>query len=276
MKNVNCEKIVKFLTSSINNYRLERTNKITKINIQMVKTDLIEKLQDLSYEDLEKPMYYKKDETQMDGYIKYMEQIKISNPEVYNFYEKLKEKVVFTNLQYFLRNSVSLKIEKNLKNNIKYAGVYSNLDNKITICIDTKGVLYHELLHVASAIREGQDIDGFHYNTREIGNFGVGLNEGYTEILNNRFFNNNNKAYIYHQKLALLIEKFYDNKDDMVEDYFNGNIFNVIRVLLKSMSLEDAIDIIVDMDNLDYKSENYLIDYYKIKRKIKKIYKKSR
>ncbi len=58
----------------------------------------------------------------------------------------------------------------------------------------------------------------------------------------------------------------------MVEDYFNADLFRLIGELLKSMSLEEAIDIIVDMDqllNMDY--GNY-IQYLKTKQKKLNIY----
>lgn len=258
--------------------KLEKNkNKIAIINIQETKEKLVEKLKNLSYEELKEPMYCRKNEEQMKEYIRKMKSMKTKNPDIYNFYTELKKKIPFSNLENILTRSVTLKIErKPFKKRTNCAGEYSKYNNKIIIYLDTKDVLYHELLHVSSTPSSYENIIGFHYSSKDIGELGKGLNEGYTEILNKRFFNNNNNVYYYHQKLTLLIEKFYDNKNTMQDDYFNGNIFNVIRTLLKSMSLEEAIDIIVDMDNLNSNDDLYATNYYKIRRKIEKAYKKSR
>ena len=60
----------------------------------------------------------------------------------------------------------------------------------------------------------------------------------------------------------------------MVTDYFNADIFGLIGELLKSMTLEEAIDIIVDIDGILNSNLN-TIDYLKLKQKILKLYEKS-
>ena len=54
----------------------------------------------------------------------------------------------------------------------------------------------------------------------------------------------------------------------MIENYFNADIFSLIGELMQKMSLEEIIDILVDMDNLVYEDNPNYIEYIKIKEKI--------
>lgn len=201
---------------------------------------------------------------------------KIENEEVYEFYKNLVKNIDITYLKNFVANAPYIKIIRHNipKKHILYSGSYYNDRKIVNIYIDKKSNLYHELLHAASSMFSF-DISGFNINYEEV-SFGKGLNEGYTEILNQRYFNNKTGAYYFPKKLAIEIEKFYDDKKEMEKDYFNANIFKVISQLLKVMSLEEAIDIITDIDQSIITEDFDIIDYLKIKGKINFIKTKSK
>ena len=253
----------------------KRKRKVKKNTIKSTTKKLIltKNLQNLKNIDLKTPIYAKLNQEDKYKLLKATENIKQKQPEIYIFTTKLLENVKVDNLRNLIINApyVTINYHKTDKRS-KLAGTYSGHSKKIDI-YDTSNntTLYHELLHAASTNYIFSNV-GFKVVLKEGGALGEGLNEGYTELLNNRFFQGKSKSYIYLQKLAKLIENFYENKEEMVEDYFNADLFRLIGELLKSMSLEEAIDIIVDMDqllNMDY--GNY-IQYLKTKQKILNIY----
>ena len=253
----------------------KRKRKVKKNTIKSTTKKLIltKNLQNLKNIDLKTPIYAKLNQEDKYKLLKATENIKQKQPEIYMFTTKSLENVKVDNLRNLIINApyVTINYHKTDKRS-KLAGTYSGHSKKIDI-YDTSNntTLYYELLHAASTNYIFSNV-GFKVVLKESGVLGEGLNEGYTELLNNRFFHGKSKSYIYLQNLAKLIENFYENKEEMVEDYFNADLFRLIGELLKSMSLEEAIDIIVDIDqllNMDY--GNY-IQYLKTKQKILNIY----
>ena len=266
-----------FVKQSLKLYQ-EIQNQKMKIKKQAVdasikKLKLSRNLQDIKNADLKAPLYAKLNQKDKEILLKTTEQLKDNKPEIYIFATKLLENIKVDSIRNLLINAPDITInyhKPKKKSNI--AGTYSSYSKTIDI-YDSKNdiTLHHELLHAASTSHIFKNI-GFKVNLKQIGTFGEGLNEGYTELLNNRFFKTKSKSYIYLQKLAQLIENFYENKEEMVEDYFNADPFKLIGELLKSMSLEEAIDIIVDMDQLLDQSDLNYFKYLKIKQKILNIY----
>lgn len=162
--------------------------------------------------------------------------------------------VKLENMRNFMKNAPYITINQHLSKEVEEpkgkirAGSYNLQSKEIDIYLErNKSTLYHELLHAASSDFI-YNVSGFYIYLKNGESFGKGLNEEYTELLNRRFFNKNANSYPRLQKLAGLIESFYKNNEDMMTDYFNTNIFNLFGELLKSMTLEEAIDIIVDID----------------------------
>lgn len=249
------------------NFYLNKT-KLQKENSKSIKIALIKNFKDLELQKINHPhiQFSEKDKKIIEEIIK---NLKNKNAEIYYFVKKLLENTNINNLKNLILNLPYIKIKYNSENiypNI--TGTYDGLTKEINIYKDqTKASLYHELLHASSSDAKFMCI-GFKIVLKNDIIFGKGLNEGYTELLNNRFFGVNSKSYIYLQKLAQEIEKLCKSKEKMIENYFNADIFSLIGELMQKMSLEEIIDILVDMDNLVYEDNPNYIEYIKIKEKI--------
>jgi hypothetical protein len=240
-----------------------------------------ENLNNFKKPNFPRPLYLKLSKEETQAFLEVESLLKTNDPTLYQFYIDLKEKTNIENLRNFIINSNKINIiyqNKIIKNTLKrflglstILGKYCLKNKQITLYTNKKSTLYHELLHAASNDNE-EDLyyaeSGF-YSIFYGCEMGEGLNEGYTEIQNNRKFNNKQFHYLLFQKLTLLIEQFYTNKEDMENDYYNANIFGLIDELMNYMTIDEVIDIICDIDNINDKS---IIAYYKIKKKLLHIY----
>lgn len=251
-----------------------------KKRLQTKKMILNQNLQELKTVDLESPLYAQFTPAEMTYFLKVTQKLKEENEVLFIFASDLLKHVKIENMRNFIKSAPFITIQqcplkeaKRTNGKIR-AGSYFPQKKKIEIYLDSdNSTLYHELLHVASS-DFSYNASGFNIYLKNGGSLGKGLNEGYTELLNQRFFNKNSNSYIRLIKLAELIELFYENKEDMVTDYFNADLLGLIGELLKTMSLEEAIDIIVDIDSfLDNKMST--LDYLKLKQKILKLYEKN-
>ena len=254
--------------------------KETKKTLQNRKMVLCKNLQELKEIDLETPLYAKFTQAEMVYFLKVTQKLKEENEELFIFGSDLLKHVQLENMRNFMKSAPFITIHKyplkeaERSNGGIKVGSYVPQNKEVKIYLDhNNSTLYHELLHVASS-DFSYSASGFHIYLECGESLGRGLNEGYTELLNRRFFDKKSKSYIELQELAKLIELFYENKDDMVTDYFNADAFGLIGELLKSMSLEEAIDIIVDMDGFLDNSLT-IFDYLKLKQKIIQLYEKS-
>ena len=274
----NLKNICKDLYQIYKEKQIER--KKIKKTLQKRKIVLCKSLQELKEIDLETPLYAKFTKSEMVYFLRVTHKLKEENEELFIFASDLLKHVKLENMRNFMKSAPFITIHKyplkeaERSNGRITAGSYIPQNKEVEIYLDNNNAtLYHELLHVASS-DFSYSASGFHICLECGESLGEGLNEGYTELLNKRFFDKKSKSYIRLQKLAELIELFYENKEDMVTDYFNADIFGLVGELLKSMTLEEAIDIIVDID--DFLNSNLnTIDYLKLKQKILKLYEKS-
>ena len=197
--------------------------------------------------------------------------IKKENIEIYNFINKLLQNTKIDNLKNLILNFPYITIKYHSASyDPSISGTYNGKTKEIHIYnSDNKVSLHHELLHASSA-----DIRFMVLKNGLI--FGKGLNEGYTELLNNRFFNYTSTSYNYLQKLAKQIENLCTDKENMIEYYFNADIFSLISELIPKISLKEIIDILVDMDMLLYNENKSYLEYLKIKEKIRFIQNKNK
>ena len=254
-------------------YELQKTKKYLKAYIQK--------------ETITKPKYRILDEEEKQILAEVLLKLKKENKEVFDFSKKIILRVKKTNIRNLGNNIQTLKINKNKKNklimilkNDSTIGNYNPKTNEINTYNDKKTTLNHELLHASSSnpfytsvgfnriFKENEEIN-LKYN--EIGR---GLNEGYTELLNNRLFKEKSFSYIYLNKIAYLIELLFENKDEMKDYYFNNDIEGIIYELNKYTSNEEIINLLIDIDELYYNKN--IILYYIIKRTILKIYKQNK
>ena len=178
-------------------------------------------------------------------------------------------------LTLFYRNIPTLKIEKNNKKNSKYeVGGYNTLTNHITI--SNINALYHELFHVATTIfTKDSEICGFYqYNKTLDDGIGSGLNEGYTQLLTERYFIKENKkidSYCYEIGAASALEEII-GKEKMQSYYMNANLKGIINELSNYHSTKEIFKFINRLDficnnryktNLSSFRQNKIIEYIK-------------
>lgn len=146
------------------------------------------------------------------------------------------------------------------------SGTYMPIDNKITLydklndSFDVSERLMHELLHMSSNKANGL-VDGLAITTvnkKLYGTTGTGLNEGYTELLNSRYFalQEYYSAYRNEMILAAGIEKLV-GKDIMLDSYFRYTLFDLLIELNKYTESNDkSLNIVNRIDTLN-RSEDY-------------------
>ena len=134
-------------------------------------------------------------------------------------------------------------------------GGYIPSQNKMMILkFVKKDVINHELFHVASTIYNKKNrniLCGFsQLDLRKRIRFGDGLNEGYTESLNNEYFKINTiTSYSYQLCMfyAERVEEIVGNKL-MLEAYLNADLPKLIRELKKYDTKENIIKFITNLD----------------------------
>lgn len=242
--------------------------KLRKEKSKAIKIALIEDFQDIDFQKNSLPhvKFSENDRKKIKILIQYLEK---NNKEIYFFIKKLLKHTDINNLKNLIFNLPYITIKYHSTNpHPNFNGTFDGLTKEINIYRDnTKATLYHELLHAATADERLMCV-GFKNVLKNGIVFGRGLNEGYTELLNNRFFGADSESYIYLQKLAQEIENLCESKEKMIENYFNADIFSLINDLMKKMSLKQIIDILVDMDYLVYEDNPSYLQYIKIKEKI--------
>lgn len=192
------------------------------------------------------------------------------------YVEKLKDHLDENNLNNLYRNLKTLRInDQNKLENLFYAGQYNSKTN--TIKLDTKkDELGHELLHLASSYYDEKTKT--HYVGFKQGQgkayIGIGLNEGYTELLNERIFNKNNKKSPYknEMKIAKLFEYFFEDKNEMENYYFNNNLPGFIHHMEQFAPRQEIINLILDIDRINETSMSFanpLPTYLSIKTQLK-------
>ena len=167
------------------------------------------------------------------------------------FREKLATEAPYINLDIFDKNLKTLNIYYNnyaLYNRVsnkKVKGSYDSINNNLYIDKDESlRIFYHELLHVASANIDNENEIykiGFRYaNIDEVIHIGKYFNEGYTEVLADRYFGlRTSPAYAKEKVFASMIEDVV-GQETMESFYFNADLLSLFEELEKYSS-EDKI-----------------------------------
>lgn len=145
---------------------------------------------------------------------------------------------------------VLLKKKFTLKNH----GDYNLIENVIRG--NKEDVITHELFHLSSnPYDETDDHCGFSYTIDDY-LIGVGLNEGYTELLNRRYFDSRIETSYGNQIITSeYLEKIVGQKN-MEKLYLNANLHGLIKELKKYYSLQEIERFIIAVDfteQYDYK-----------------------
>ena len=147
-----------------------------------------------------------------------------------------------------LKISYSNFILDNLISDQPHAASYNTKDNILKVS-ELKFV-NHECFHMASSYNiNGNIFTGFCQIKNGKTSLGVGLNEGYTELLVNRYFNKTaNDCYKNEIKYAELLEMII-GKNNMEKYYFKAKLNLLVKELEQ---YEDYNSILKFIENLDY------------------------
>lgn len=181
---------------------------------------------------------------------------------LHTFYDVLKNELLEENLYNFYNNINELKVFVNRTFFGKFfstSGSYKYNKNSIFLNDTTDECIYHELLHLSSN-RFDENNTNYHcgFMFCDINsNIGYGINEGYTEYLTQKFFDVEQKSYIFETLVARYLEQII-GEDKMQKFYFNGDLYGLYKELLK---YSKEIQIKNFINRLDY----YTIRGYKVK-----------
>lgn len=169
---------------------------------------------------------------------------------------------------YYDKNILTLGIDKgNIINVIRglfrnelLIADYSITSNKINLYArhNTENSIYHELLHMASSIYDKEKEvrkSGFFEGTKEY-SVGYGLDEGYTEYLNIKYFSSERKCYLYEIIISRLVELIV-SKNKMQKLYFKADLVGLCSSLA-GYSTEKSVK------NFIFKSDYILDNGYSI------------
>lgn len=145
-----------------------------------------------------------------------------------------------------------------LKNNIKmlsikeYKTIAIILNEELTYNQLLEKTIPHELIHMASSIIINNIFYcGFYQVSKDI-KIGYSLNEGYTELLTERYFSFKSNSYDFELSIASLIEKILD-REYMTEMYFTMNLKSVFENLSHLSNEKETYNF---LKNLDFITEN--------------------
>ena len=172
-------------------------------------------------------------------------------------------------------NLRTLHIVINRTKNNEYEGEYNEYENTIYISIPSseeyqvnsqvRDTLFHELLHVAST-NVNKKYSGFDHQVNITGTkkIGRGINEGYTEYLLLKYFTPNHTYNYYNEEVRITkeLEKII-GKEKMIDYYFTGNLYKLIKDLSKNNEYSQIIDLIKDIDYLALRDKEKVLDKVK-------------
>lgn len=172
------------------------------------------------------------------------------------FSNVIKSKLPSVDLTYFYRNVEDLIITEKEYISESIIGNYNSFSNIMTLLLDDKEKsINHELLHLSSSIINGKIRYSGFSQTSEDFYIGKGINEGYTSLLDKRYFNGKKHIYELFQVLASSIERII-GQEKMTRMYFEADLYGLIEELSKYCHKDTAYELI---ENIDYLFEKIYI-----------------
>lgn len=179
----------------------------------------------------------------------------------------------------FYNNVNEVKIRRDVRILLLSAdGVHSCEKNKIKYF--TISSIYHELFHMASSFFNKENKLGYTgfsqtYYKLKITNIGVGINEGYTELLAHRYFGEKHKmpkSYKFEVGIVEELEKII-GQEEMKKLYLNANLTGLIENLKQYASEEEILNFITGVDLVhNHSSDLFLLKNDKMRTSIINIY----
>ena len=162
-----------------------------------------------------------------------------------------------------MKTNLSEEKTKNLVSNIDWVeirilgkfgqseilGQYYSKKNKIEL--HKISSIYHELFHLsANDININDTSNGFYYDLNDC-SIGEGLNEGYIEVLVERYFEDETKEqeeiYSFEKKCAKVLEEIV-GQENMETLFFNQDLLGLISILKNYYSSEEIIEFLTIID----------------------------
>lgn len=155
-------------------------------------------------------------------------------------------------LSIFYNNFNDLKVDYFPYEDKKRFGVYIVCDNKILVSReDIWGAIFHELFHMATAfVKDGVVYIGF--SQEKDFSYGNGINEGYTQLLTERYFGNLfsiKETYPFEKNVVKNLETLIGKKK-MESLYLRADLHGLIDELQKFAPRDDIGRFISQMDSL--------------------------
>lgn len=170
--------------------------------------------------------------------------------DILKFTKVLEEKFTKEDLLLLHKNikTLHLKLVDSLKSN----GYYDPYENLIVVRKDRyNNTLPHELFHMASSKNFVNDsVCGFHYISKGF-SIGRALNEGYTTIMADRYFETGISSSAYQREV-----NYFDVIEDVIGEkeleklYMNANLSGLIKKLSKYKKEKDVINFIMKTDEI--------------------------
>ena len=186
---------------------------------------------------------------------------RLYNDLIILFYNRLKEKkpnsefpLFFNNLKDLLIINYNFSKNKSVTS-ITLGGYHSEKNYLLLNEKEVNKIIFHELFHVASSCNIKNDNDiitfcGFHQEKNDKG-IGLGLNEGYTEVLVKRYFPDFETINAYKTEVVIAKSLELIIGQELMEDfYFTANLQGLIKELTKYISLDEIMDFITKFDFL--------------------------
>lgn len=148
---------------------------------------------------------------------------------------------------------------------------YSICDNVIRFKKENfKSAIMHEIFHMASSVVTKKCFySGFLQVDRLLNMaIGQGLNEGYTMLLDSRYFGNYGPekkedlryAYLATKSIATLLENFV-GQGNMEKWYFQADLKSLVSYLSEYMPYDECITFLLAIDNVFYLVDNGMIKH---------------
>lgn len=189
--------------------------------------------------------------------------------DILKFKKVLEENINNEEFNFLFKNLKTLKTKEKIFF-LKYlllhftGGNYNPKKNKINVLNFIKDeVINHELFHMATSVYDNKKDFAFcgfmqiNYKTRDY--IGSGLNEGYTQLLTERYFGETNEIAVSYKICMFFSKKLEEiiGKDKMQSLYLNANLTELINELKKYDTEENIIKFIKSLDTI-LKYINYM------------------
>lgn len=151
-------------------------------------------------------------------------------------------------------NTLKMKLfsekEKQEIKKMNCRGAYNTKNSELKFLnFDFEDYIDHELLHASTSVFDKKNKTaycGFHLKNDTV-DIGVGINEGYTQVINVRYFNKNSSGYLFERVAVNIIEEFL-GESEMLKLYSSYNLDGLISELSKYFYKDKVVKFIEDLD----------------------------